>query len=162
MKYHYLPLSAVAYERATAPYRPAAPPTHIVLETLELPSREAPALARKVEAAGGWARCIKVLAEETATCTLVESVSVRVRLLGLGGYAMWIDGRAAGASVLRPYRKRVTHEQLEVALGLLTIAYGTCTRWIIPWVRPCGQTDIRINKDGSLRAHKTPWGSHCR
>jgi hypothetical protein len=119
-----------------------------------VPRPEAPARARKVGADGGWARCVRVLAEEMTTCSLVESVSVRARLLGLGGYAMWIDGRAAGASVIVPYRKRCTHEQLEVALGLLTITYGTCER--------CRQTDIRINRDGSLRAHKTPQGSQCK
>lgn len=140
---------------------PAPPATHLVLDTIEVPIGEAPKLAAQVVAAGGWARCVKVLAESHATASLVESVSVRVRLLGMGGYAMWVDGHAAGASVIAPYRKRLSHEGLQVALGLLEITYGDCDHWRIPWAHPCGKRDVRVNADGSLRAHKTVKGLKC-
>jgi hypothetical protein len=164
VKYRGLPRSAVAHERAAALFNPVGPgPTHLVLEAVELPIGEAPKLAAEVVAAGGWARCVRAHAEDLETCELVESVSVRVRLLGIGGYAMWINGRAAGASIITPVRKRLSHQAFMVALGLaepVVVEYGICSRWI-PWLQPCGAT-AQINKDGSLRVHKTPWGVKCR
>lgn len=157
-----MPGSAEAHERSMlAVDAPPAPPArYVVLETADVPLRGAPKLARDVVAAGGWARCVRALAEDVQTCELIESVSVRVRLGLVAGYAMWVQGRAAGGGVLRPYPRRVTHEGLAIALGLLTIEYGNCDRWV-PWVRPCGARDVRLRADGTLRAHKSPDGRRC-
>lgn len=165
MIYSYAPNSAAAHYRAAALFGPAPAPTHVPLEQLEVPIAEAPKLASDVVAAGGWARCVRALAEDLTTCELVESVSVRVRLERAGipfaGYAMWTFGRAAGASLWIPFRKRLTHDGLKIALGLLEVAYGNCDHWRVPWANACGARDVRLKADGQLRAHKTMKGLKC-
>jgi hypothetical protein len=153
VKYHYAPGSAAAHERAAALFGPARPATHLVLERAEIPIEAAPKLAADVVARGGWARSVWAIAEDVASCALVESVSVRVRLHDVTGYAMWVDGHAAGASLWRPRYARLAHEGLQVALGLIEIRYGRCER--------CGRPDIRLRQDGAPRAHKTAQGGKC-
>lgn len=154
MKYHYLSASyAPHYASIRDLFEPVpAPAQTIVLESAEVPPADAPPLLRAVQAAGGWARCVRALAEDVATCNLIESVSVRVRHNGVGGYAMWINGRAAGAAAYRPFRK-LSHEALQVELGLLVIRTDICPR--------CWTAGVRLNLDGTFRAHKTPQGGKC-
>lgn len=154
MKYAYLPDSyAPHYASIRDLFEPVPTPVRtVVLDSAEVPPADAPPLLRAVVAAGGWARCIRALAEDVATCNLIESVSVRVRHNGVGGYAMWINGRAAGAAAFMPYRK-LSHEALQVELGLIVIRTDTCPR--------CWRQGVRLNIDGTLRAHKTPQGGKC-
>lgn len=134
-----------------ARFTPAPPATHRVL-SLESDAADAPALLERIQTAGGWARCVKALAEDLETMMLIESTTVRFRHRGTAGFAAWHDGRTAGVCLIRPYAQRMTLEALEIMFGFKVIEYAFCPR--------C-RVRTRLTQSGTPRAHKTPQGGKC-
>lgn len=167
MKYHYLPQSVVAHESSMLLEGLVPTPATQVLEPareVEHGPREAIKLRDAIRARGGGARITWALAHDLRVGSLIESHNVRFRVWGMIGYAAWHDASPQGVTLRLPVWRRLGLTEFRVMLGLeAPPQFRDCDRVRIPFATPeCGAQHVKINKDGSLRAHKRTDGAKCQ